>query len=511
MRRSLISAFALVSLLAAGGAARAATNVLVLDKAEDPPTCDPGIEISNNGYTLLYPTYERLVRYKGGSSDIEGDLAESWSVDKDGSTWTVKLKPGHKFDDGSLVDAAAVKFSLDRTMKLNQGPAGNLPSLKSVTVVDPLTLRFEQTSAFGPFMSTLATFGASVINPKAMAHEKDGDMAKGWLADHTAGSGPYRISSWERNQSIILDRNSNYTGPAPKLQRIVIKIVRELSARRLQLEHGDADIIEPVPIDQADAMKGNPKLVVESHPSFLAVYVYLNNKKPPLDNVKVRQALSYAVDYQAVVKEILKGQGVQMRGAVPEGMWGHDPNGFQFSYDPEKAKALLKEAGVGELKLTYTFSQAEPTWEPVGLAMQASFARIGVKLELQNLADVVKRQMQAAGNTELSAGTWTPDFADPFMFMNFWFDPAKKGGPGNRAFYDNPKVTELITRAAQVPDQAERQKLYVEAQKITTPDAPYLLLFQENNVFVRRAAVQGFVYNPMLIEVYNFADMSKTD
>jgi peptide/nickel transport system substrate-binding protein len=271
----------LAALAMTAAPALAATNVLVLDKSEDPPTCDPGIEISNNGYTLIFPTYERLVRYKGATTDIEGELAESWSVDKDGTSYIVKLKPGHKFDDGSPVDAASVKFSLDRTMKLNQGPAGNLPSLKSVTVVDPLTLRFEQTSAFGPFMSTLATVGASVVNPKAMEHEKDGDMAKGWLAEHTAGSGPYKITSWERNQTIALDKNPNYAGPAPKLSRIVIKIVRELSGRRLQIEHGDADIIETGPIDQGAVMKDNPKLVVESNPSLQAIYVYMNNKKPP--------------------------------------------------------------------------------------------------------------------------------------------------------------------------------------------------------------------------------------
>jgi peptide/nickel transport system substrate-binding protein len=383
--------------------------------------------------------------------------------------------------------------------------------LKNVTIVDPLTVRIEQSSAFAPFISTLATYGASVINPKVVAHEKDGDMAKGWLAEHTAGSGPYKILSWERNQSIILDRNPNYAGPAPKLQRIVIKIVRELSARRLQLEHGDADMIEQVPSDQADAMKSNPKLVVESNPSFEDVYVYMNNKKPPLDNVKVRQALSYAVDYQGIVKDIMKGQAVQMRGPVPEGMWAHDPSGFQYSYDPEKAKALLKEAGVNDLKLTYTFSQSVPAWEPMGLAMQASFAKIGVKLDLQNVADVTKRQMQSAGSTELAPGNWTPDFADPFMFMNFWFDPAKKGGPGNRSFYENPKVTELITKAARSTDQQEREKLYIEAQTISTQDAPYIYLFQQNDIFVRRAAVKGFVFNPMLVEVYNFADMSKTD
>lgn len=491
--------------------AMAAPDVLVLARAEDPPTADPGIEISNSGYTLTYAAYQRLVAYKGATTDVGPELAESWSVDDTGLVWTFKLASGHKFDDGSPVDAAAVKFSFDRLMKLKAGPSDAFPVLKEVEVVDPSTVRFHLTAPFAPFASTLAVSGGAIINPKVMEHEKDGDMAKAWLAEHSAGSGPYKISSWERNQSIILDLNEHYGGPKPALKQVVMRIVGEISARRLQLENGDADIIEQIPLDQAEALKKNTSIVVESNPSMYVNYIYMNNKQAPLDDPRVRQAISYAVDYKGIIDGIMQGEAKQMRGAVPSGMWGHDPSGFQYSYDPEKAKALLAESGKTDIHLTYTFSQADPAWEPTGLALQANLAEIGIKLDLQSVADTTKRELVATGKYDMAPGAWTPDFADPYMFMNYWFDPDRMGGPGNRAFYNNPEVAKLVRDAANIVDQTEREKLYIEAQKISTQDAPYLYLMEKNDVFARRASVQGYVYNPMLIQIYNFATMSKSE
>lgn len=489
----------------------AAQDTLVIAKAEDPPTADPGVEISNNGFTLIFAAYQNLVKYDGATTDIVGELATSWEVDDTNTIWTFHLADGQMFDDGSPVDAAAVKFTFDRLKGLAAGPGDSFPTLQEVQVVDPSTVRFVLSQPFAPFLSTLAVAAGGIVNPKVMEHEVDGDWARAWLAEHTAGSGAYMIASWERNQQIVMDANPHYGGPKPALNRIVFKIIREVSARRLQLENGDVDIIEQVPVDQAKAMADNADVVVESNPSLYVVYIYMNNKRPPLDDPRVRQALSYAVDYQGIVDGIMEGEAEQMRGAVPNGMWGHDPEGFQFTYDPDKARELLDEAGVSDLHLTYTYSQADSSWEPVGLALQASFADVGVTLDLQSVADTTKREMAAQGEYDLATGAWTPDYADPFIFMNFWYDPDRMGGPGNRAWYQNQAVTDLIRQAADIVDQTQREDLYKQAQAIATQDAPYLLLFQKNDLFARRASVQGYVYNPMLLQVYNLEEMSKTE
>ncbi|MDM7852541.1 ABC transporter substrate-binding protein [Pseudochrobactrum kiredjianiae] len=507
--KSVCLAFLLTSTALSG--ALAAQDVLILARAEDPPTADPGIEISNSGYTLTYATYERLVAYKGETTEVGPQLAESWTSDDAGLVWTFKIASGHKFDDGSPVDAAAIKFSFDRLMKLKAGPSDAFPVLKEVEVVDPQTVKFILNAQFAPFISTLAVSGAAIINPKVMEHEKDGDMAKGWLAEHSAGSGAYRIASWERNQSIVLERNEHYNGAEPALKQVVMQIVGDVSGRRLKLVSGDADIIEQIPLDQAEALAKDPSVVVESNPSMYVNYIYMNNKQAPLDNVKVRQAISYAIDYQGIIDGIMLGQAKQMRGPVPSGMWGHDPDGFQYTYDVEKAKALLAESGEKNISLTYTFSQADPAWEPFGLALQAYLAEIGIKLELKSVADTTKRELAATGKYDMSPGAWTPDFADPYMFMNYWFDPDRMGGPGNRSFYNNPEVGKLVKEAASIVDEDKRKALYIEAQKISTQDAPYLYIMEKNDIFARRAVVKGYVYNPMLIQVYNFATMSKSE
>ncbi|TIT38324.1 MAG: ABC transporter substrate-binding protein [Mesorhizobium sp.] len=486
-------------------------DVLVIAKAEDPPTADPGVEVSNNGYTLIFPAYERLVKYDGAKTEVIPELAESWTTVPDNLSWTFKLASGHMFDDGSPVDAAAVKYSFDRVKKLAAGPGDMFPTIKDVVIVDPQTVKFELSAPFAPFLSALATSAGSIVNPKAQEHAVNGDDAKAWLAEHSAGSGAFKISGWERNQQITLDPNPHYAGKAPAFKQVIFKIVREMSSRRLQLENGDADLIDQVPVDQAEAMKSSAGVVIESNPSLYVVYLYLNNKKAPFDNPKVRQAISYAADYKGLVDGVMQGQAEQMRGAVPDGMWGHDPQGMQYSYDLEKAKQLLADAGVSNLHISFTYSQADSAWEPVGLALQASLAEIGVTMDMKNVADTTKRELVAKGDYDIATGAWTPDFADPFMFMNIWFDPTKMGAPGNRAFYENPKVTDLITQALATVDQKKREQLYIDAQKITNEDAPYVLLFQKNDIFAMRSSVKGYIYNPMLIQVYNIADMSKSE
>jgi len=290
---------------------------------------------------------------------------------------------------------------------------------------------------------------------------------------------------------------------------VVIKIIKEASARRLQLEKGDIDIAEELPVDQIKAMRGKQGVTIVDEPSFYVTYLYLNNTKKPLDNPKVRRAISLAVDYKGIIKGIMLGQAVQMRGPIPLGMWGHDPKVRQFNYRPKRAKKLLAEAGVKNVKLGYLYAKTDPTWEPIGLVLQQNLAAVGIKLELQKLAYPTMRQHLNTGDFDIAVGNWTPDYADPSMFMNFWFDSARHGLPGDRAFYTNKKVDKLIRAGAVANSQAKREKLYGEAQKIVVRQAPYVYLFQRNYQFAMRSDVKGYVYNPMLLQIWNLSTMSK--
>jgi peptide/nickel transport system substrate-binding protein len=514
MHRLLLTFLAAGAIGLAGLPARAAgTDTLVIGKSGDPDNLDPAVTVTNNSWTATYPCYERLVKFKvvdgKGTTDVEGDVATSWTASADAKVWTFVLGSGHTFSDGTPVNAAAVKASFERVIHATKGPADLFDEVDHIDAPDDHTVVFTLKSAFAPFLSTLVDDGASIVNTAAAKqHEVNGDLGQGWLADHSAGSGPYQVESWEKSAQIVLTPNPHWAGKL-NFKRIEIRIIKEASARRLQLEKGDLDIIEDVPVDQLKALATSKGVKVVDEPSFFVTYLYLNNTHPPLDNVKVRQAISWAVDYQGIIDGILLGQGTQMRGDVPVGMWGHDDNAMQFHYDPAKAKALLAEAGVKNVKLGYLYAKTDPNWESVGLVLQQDLAAIGITVEMQENAYPTMRQRLNKGDFDIGAGNWTPDYADPSMFLNFWFDSSLKGLPGDRAFYSNPKVDELIRAAKIAPTQADRLKLYDQAQKITVAEAPYVLLFQRNYQFAMRDNVKGYVYNPMQLQIFNFTEMSK--
>lgn len=498
------------------GVSPAATpnDTLVVGVSSDIHVLDPAISSDNYDWRQIYPCYDRLVQYQvvhgQGSTEVEPMAAESWSVSPDGMVWTFKIRQGIAFDDGTPLDANAVKFSFERTLKIGKGPADNIGAIKTIEVLDPYTAKITLKNAFGPFLQTLATDAACIVNPAIMKHEKDGDLAQAWLSQHTDGSGPFKLGEWSRGERCVLEAKPNYWGPKPKIKKVIIRFMRESSDRRMALEQGDIDIAENILIDQIPAMEKDPNLAVYRYPSQLVEYVYVNCQKPNLNNVLVRQALNYAVDYKSIIDYVLQGNGVQMRGPVPKGMWGHDPQVFQYQYDPKKAKALLQQAGIGDgLKLTLIYSERRASWEQIATILQSNFADVGVKLELQLMANPTLRDKVDRGDFELCLGAWSPDYADPSMFMNFWFDSKNWGLPGNRSFYRNEKVDGLIRKALSLSDQARRVQLYQDAQNIIMQDAPYIFLYQTQTIVPMRKEVKGYVYNPMLESMYNFETIFK--
>ncbi|SHI31049.1 ABC transporter substrate-binding protein [Desulfosporosinus lacus] len=519
MRRVLVLIISILVLTSLAGCAKSANapqessttqdKSLVIATAADLGTIDPAVAMDNSAWKISYPAYERLVNFKGSSTEVEPGLAKSWSISPDGLTWTFILQENHKFADGTSLDAAAVKYSFDRLMKIKKGPSDAFPSLESVTVVDPHTVVFKLKTVFPAFLSTLATNGGGIVNPAVMKEEKDGDLGQSWLANHTAGSGPYVLSEWIPEQSLKLTANPNYSGEKPNLATINVKIIKDPSSQRMALEKGDVDIAENIPVDQLKELKSNQDLVVFNTPSLMVDYVYLNTQKPGLNNPKVRQAISYAIDYQGIISSVWQGNATQMRGPVPQGLWGYQFDLFQYTKNVEKAKSLLQEAGVKDLTLNFMYSDNKAWWEQEAQIIQNNLSEIGIKVNLQKIAYAAQREKIDAGDFDLTLGVWSPDYADPYMFMNYWFDSDNFGLAGNRAFYKNDQVDQLVRKAASVNDQAQRTDLYKQAQELIVQDAPYVFLVQKNYQLPMRKSVQGFVFNPMLQDMYNFEMMNK--
>ncbi|WP_018152913.1 ABC transporter substrate-binding protein [Leeia oryzae] len=505
---AMASAIVSAGLISSQALAATPAGTLVIGKAADPQTLDPAITIDNNDWTVTYPAYQRLIRYKvvggKGTTQVEGDLASGWTSSADGLTWEFKLKKGQKFDDGSAVTADAVKYSFERMLKAGQGPSEAFPSDMKVDVSSPDTVKFTLTKPYSPFLYTLANNGASIVNPAVV--EKQGTA---YLAKATAGSGPFRLVSWQKGQSLILEPNPYYAGTKPSLKQVVVKIIGDASSRRLQLENGDLDVAEDLPEDQLASISKKPGVTVAAFPSLRVTYLYLNNKKGPMSDVNMRRAISYATDYSGIIKGVLKGNAKQMRGAIPEGMWGFDPKAMQYSLNLAKAKQLIDGSTGKGATLNFVYSSKDPNWEPIAISTQATLGALGVKVKLENLANATMRERVGKGDYDIAIGNWSPDFADPYMFMNYWFDSEKEGLPGNRSYYNNPTVDKLVRQAASLTDQKERTKLYQQAQKIVINEAGYVYLFQKNYQVGLRANVKGFAFNPMLESVFNIDTMVK--
>lgn len=483
---------------------------LVVAIPADVTSLDPAITMDNTTWKIIYNVYERLVDYDGATTNIKPGLAEKWDVSEDGLTWTFNLEDGHKFSDGTPVDAEAVKASFERSLKINAGPASVFTMVSEITVEDPLTVKFILSDSFPPFLSTLAANYGNIVNPKALEHEENGDLGQNYLASETMGSGPYKLTGWKQGESLTLEVNE-HSKIQPNLKKVVFRIIGDASVQRMQLEKGEIDIAEGIPVDQIQTLENVENVTILQEPSLLVDYIYINNKNgnTALQDKRVRQALNYAMDYESIISGVQLGYATQMHGPIPDGLWGHDKSVIQYNYDVEKAKQLLTEAGAENLELSLLYSDNKSWWATEALALQASLAEIGVKLNLNKVAYATSREMMDKGDFDLMLGVWSPDFGDPYMFMNYWFDSNNQGLAGNRAFYSNPKVDELLKQAATNNNQEVRLDLYKQIQDIVLDEAPYILLYQKDFILPMSKNVKGFIYNPMLEGQYNLQEMSK--
>jgi peptide/nickel transport system substrate-binding protein len=404
-RPALIAAALALALPAAQAAVP--KDMLVIGKAADPQTLDPAVTIDNNDWTVTYPSYQRLVQYKPGSTEVEGDLARSWKASDDQKEWTFTLNDNAKFADGTPVNAGAVKASFERLLKIGQGPAEAFPKDLKVDAVDAHTVKFTLSQPFAPFLYTLANDGASIINP-AVLKANAADDARGFLAQNTAGSGPFMLKSWQKGQQLVLVPNPHWPGDKPAFKRVSVKIIGESASRRLQLSRGDIDIADALPVDQLTALKQEGKVAVAEYPSLRVTYLYLNNSKAPMNQVDLRRAVSWSTDYQGMVKGILSGNGKQMRGPIPEGMWGFDASAQQYSMDEAKAKAALEKVKEKPASLTFLYSDNDPNWEPIALSTQASLGKLGINVKLEKLANATMRDRVGKGDYDIAIGNWSP-------------------------------------------------------------------------------------------------------
>ena len=497
-----------------GGAVQASNDdTLVIGTAADAVTLDPGVSFDGQSPLLWRNAYEALIDYREDTLEFEPQLAESFEVSDDQKTYTFKIRPGVRFVDGETLDAAAVKFNIERQMKVQQGIAFVLGGITSIDTPDDKTVILNLSEPLDGFLSAFAAlYTVKMISPKAIRdNEVDGDSAQAWLRNNMVGTGPYKLRSYSQSQQAAFDRNSDYWRGwnGDHFERVIVKYIHEASSQRLLLEQGDIDVALFMPDDAVESLDGTPGLSVTDDPSFNIFYLALNCKKGPTADMKVRQAIAYGLDTASYIDAFLAGKATPARGPVPSNFVGFAKDTPSYTYDPEKAKAMLAEAGSpsGGFTLKYVYETGYFWKRPLGEFFQSAMRDLGITIEIQELSPSAWAGLLSNPDTadHCFGLVWWPTLATPYDYMWSMFHTDAQGNAGyNWGYYSNPELDKLLNDGVGEPDDSKRKALYDRAQAMIVADSPMLFLYEKNYRMPIVDSLKGFVFNGMRMETLDF-------
>ncbi len=504
--RALASIIAVTMALALWVAPVAAqpAGTLVVGLVAEPVNLDPPQVTDLNSNRVGRRIVETLVTFPEESTQIVPGLAESWTISKDGLQYTFKLRRGITFHDGTPLNAEAVKFSIERQInpnhpayKLGKYPFANFffGNVKAVEVLSEERVAFLLNEARASFIAVLAQGAASIVSPTAVMK---------WGPDyptHPVGTGPFRFASWDRGQRVVLEKNPTYWKYPVKVERVIYRPIVEDQARLTELLTGTLDVIVGVPADFVSQLEQNAKITLLKQVGAHVWYLGMNNQKKPFDDKRVRQALNYAVNKDAIVKDVLKGTGAASRGPVLPGTWGADPALKPYPYDPERAKKLLAEAGYpsGFSTTLWVPESGSGMQAPVAMStvMQSNLKAVGVNVSLQTMEWGAYLAKLRTKEQELFALSWMAGTEDPDMVMYPLLHSSQWTPVGpNRALYKNARFDALLQQARLTTDQVKRAQLYREAQRILVDDAPWVFVDHEIQIAALSKRVQSFKLHP---------------
>ena len=503
--------------LTATWAAHAATppdTLVIAQSIDDASSFDPaeGFELTSvQAFTNLY---QRLVQSDPQNpTDLKPTLATSWQPGSDNRSLTFALRDGAKFASGNPVRPEDVIFSLGRVVKLNLDPSFILTQLgwtkdnvdAQLKKVDATHVQISWTADVSPtyVLSLLAAPVSSIVDEKtAMANAKNNDFGNKWLAVHSAGSGPFQIRKYIPHEVVLLSANPTSPGGAPKLKNVLIKNVPEPATRRLLLEQGDVDIARNLGADQMAGLKGKAGVKPMAIPMASLYYMQFNiDANPALKNPALWEASRYLFDYKGIADDLLKGQFQVHQSFLPEGFLGA-LNDNPFSYDPEKAKAILKKAGLNNVSFKLSVSN-QPPYLDIAQALQASFAKGGIKVELiPGLSSEIATSVKAH-KYEATLNAWGADYFDPNTnAAAFAYNP--EDGSKTLAWRSNwhiPELNKQTLAATAESDKAKRVELYQNMQREIQKNSPYVVGLQARNLIALRDNLKGYVQgiNPDMV------------
>lgn len=470
---------------------------------------DPSVEFSN-GIITMHNMYETLLYYDSLNDSFEPRLATDYTSSDDGLTWTFKLREGVKFHDGTDMNAEAVRYSIQRTIDMNMGAAYIWDPVEAINVVDDYTVEFQLSYAAPLDLVVSAGYAAFIFSPTAV--EAGGDA---WFADgNECGTGPYMLQDNTGTEEVILTKFEDYWGgwgntEGDQFDKVVIKRVSETASRRQMIEKGEGDITYSMPFEDVYAMRENADLTVTPTPSFQNLLFMLNCQKEPLNDPLVRQALSYAFPYEAVVEYAMGEFASQSRGTIPFGHWGHGADLFQYNFDLDKAKELLEQAGVGEFSMLLTYMSGEESEKKAAELYQSELAKIGITLEIRGLPWESQWDLAINGaddeRQDILVMYWWPDYATPYSWLLNLFHTEEET-LFNLNYYSNAEFDALVDEANSLSgtDRDAGEQMFIDAQRILVEEAPSIWAYDQQTVWITRNNFQGHLDNPIYPNVVFF-------
>lgn len=514
MRRLFL--LALPAILACGGGGESApARKTIIDSRDtyDPRSLDPALSTDvPTGRAVAY-VFDGLTRFTPDAKVVPG-LAKSWDVTPDGITYTFHLRSGVKFHDGRPFTAHNVVSSFQRVLdpatKGGRGwplypikgaedyAAGKAQTISGMSAPNDTTVVITLKEPFSIFPKLLAMPVTSILpdNPGSDFGQKP------------IGTGPWKFVEWKHDDYLRFARNPDYFDGAPKTDSLMARIIPEMSTATAEFEAGNVDVLN-VPDEEGKSWQADPEKskLLSSAPALRFWYVAINTTRGPLSDVRVRQALNYAVDVKTMLAQVMAGRGSVANGVIPPSLGGAEPNRAGYSYDVNKAKQLLAAAGHPngiDVELWTSTTDQSPR---ISQTLQANLAAAGIRAKIVQRDASSMREAARKGQTDLALKEWWADYPDAENFLYPLLHSKNKGVGGNVSFYGNPKFDALVDQAHQQQDESKRNTLYTAADKLEFNDAPMIYLFFYKDMYAVQPWIKGFTV-PAVFNGQRWTDVS---
>jgi len=479
-------------------------------------TNDPGVSFEVLPNAMVQNIYAKLVSVvvKDKQFITVPGLAESWEVAPDGKTWTFHLRKGLVFADGDPLKADAVVYSFQRVLKLQKSPCWLFSDVlglteESIAAPDDYTVKIVTNGAPSNVVLTMVGNTLSgVLNPRVVKeHEVDGDMGQAWLMDHSAGAGPYNLEEWDRKIKVVLKANENYWRGAPKIKTVILQDIPEPTDQLLLLKKGDIDVAWDLTAEQANSLKGGPDVSIVTTPGQSDEYVGMNAGWGPFKDVRVRQAVKYAIDYNAIIDKVMTGFAINNQQFLPVGYFGYVENNPYYQ-DIEKAKTLMAEAGYADGFDVEIVTNTTERRKTEAVVVQENLAKIGIRATINLMqASQMYAKFREQGLQIIVAG-WGVDYPDADALSNPFANYRVKQLAWRCVWYDD-YAADLTEAASKEINEDRRFQMYQDLTNYWHIYGPFAMMYQpiqfwgvRNEVKNYDKAAEGYSVHYDLTEVY---------